>query len=248
MDGMSAPRAIRENKVIKKWPVYILAIPAFVAIWGGWVSIGMMTGFGVIHPLPGIIDRLTINTAITLPIGVEAYAAYAMYVWLSGMVDARTLKFARISTVGALVLGMVGQAASHVMTAAGWTSAPWPVTALVACLPVTVFGLAGALAHMTVRAPQSVPTPVPVPVHQTAPDHAPERHVASPVAMITKSPRGSELAAGIMDAVTSAEAPVTLADLARTVGRSRSTVAYQLDKLINGGRLIMTDGRIAVAD
>ena len=38
----------------------------------------------VVHPLPGIGDGFTINTAITLPIGVETYAAYALRVWLSG--------------------------------------------------------------------------------------------------------------------------------------------------------------------
>jgi hypothetical protein len=32
----------------------ILALPAAVAVWSGWVGIGQMTGFGQVHPLPGI--------------------------------------------------------------------------------------------------------------------------------------------------------------------------------------------------
>jgi len=42
-----------------------------------------MCGFGVIHPLPGIWDALRLNTAITLPVGVEAYGAYALGAWLT---------------------------------------------------------------------------------------------------------------------------------------------------------------------
>ena len=35
----------------------ILAAPAAVAVWSGWVGIGQMTGFGEMHPLPGIWVR-----------------------------------------------------------------------------------------------------------------------------------------------------------------------------------------------
>jgi hypothetical protein len=37
-----------------------------------------MTGFGQVHPLPGIWPSFHLNTAVTLPVGVEAYAAYAL--------------------------------------------------------------------------------------------------------------------------------------------------------------------------
>lgn len=57
--------------------------PAAVATWSGWVELGRMTGFGEVAPLPGIRDELVINTAITLPIGVEAYAVYAIGAWMS---------------------------------------------------------------------------------------------------------------------------------------------------------------------
>ena len=49
-----------------------------MAIWSGSVGLGGLCGFGPIHPLPRIADSFTINTAITLPVGVEAYGAYAL--------------------------------------------------------------------------------------------------------------------------------------------------------------------------
>lgn len=130
------------------WPVLLLALPAFVAIWSGWVSLGELSGFGIVHPLPGIADHLTINTAITLPIGVETYAAYALWVWLSGRAPLLARRFARASAIGSLVFGAAGQVAYHLMAAAGMTSAPWQITAAVACLPVAVLGMGAALAHL----------------------------------------------------------------------------------------------------
>ncbi len=44
---------------------------------------GQMTGFGQVHPLPGLWAGFHLNTAITLPVGVEAYAAYALRAWLA---------------------------------------------------------------------------------------------------------------------------------------------------------------------
>ncbi|MFJ8966068.1 hypothetical protein ACIRG5_42430 [Lentzea sp. NPDC102401] len=133
----------------RAWPVLLLALPAFVAIWGGWVGLGEMAGFGLVNLLPGIGDGWTINTAITLPIGVEAYAAYALWVWLSGV--APTLlarRFAMWSALGSLVLGMGGQVSYHLLKAAGVTVAPWQITTFVSCLPVVVLGCGAALAHL----------------------------------------------------------------------------------------------------
>lgn len=130
------------------WPVVLLALPAFVAIWSGWVGLGGLTGFGIVHPLPGIWDSFSINSAITLPIGVETYGAYALYVWLSGRVPAPALRFAKWSALGSLVIGALGQVAYHLLVAAGITSAPWWITTAVACLPVAVLGMGAALAHL----------------------------------------------------------------------------------------------------
>lgn len=143
---VSSPRRVRRRPVA--WPVLLLAAPAFVAIWSGWVELGALAGFGVVHPLPGIADSFTINTAITLPIGMEAYAAYALWVWLSDRAPVRARRFARWSALLALAVGAAGQVAYHLMAAAGIAAAPWPITTAVACLPVAVLGMGAALAHL----------------------------------------------------------------------------------------------------
>jgi hypothetical protein len=136
-------------RTVPSWPLLLLALPAFVAIWGGWVGLGRLTGFGPIELLPGIWDGLSINSAITLPIGVETYAAFAMRVWLSNSTGSdQAREFAKWSTFGSLALGMAGQVAYHLMSAAGVTRAPWPITTLVSCLPVVVLGCGAALAHL----------------------------------------------------------------------------------------------------
>jgi hypothetical protein len=96
---------------VPRWPLLIIAAGAFVSIWSGWVGLGKLTGFGPVVLLPGIADGWVINSAITLPLGVEAYAAYAMWAWLSDApVSARARRFACWSALGALVtLGMAGQ-------------------------------------------------------------------------------------------------------------------------------------------
>jgi hypothetical protein len=133
---------------ITVWPVWMLMLPAAVAIWSGWVGLGEMAGFGPVRLLPGIADQVVINSAITLPIGMEVYAAYALYVWLSGKARGRARRMARTSAIAALVVGAAGQIAYHVMAAAGVGVAPWWITAGVACLPVAVLGMGAALAHM----------------------------------------------------------------------------------------------------
>ncbi|WP_410601567.1 ABC transporter permease [Amycolatopsis sp. lyj-90] len=143
------PGTKTKARPVKLWPVLLLAMPAFVAVWSGWVGLGRLTGFGPIQLLPGIWDDLTINSAITLPIGVEAYSAFALRVWLSSSPHTgRARRFAKWSALGSLALGMVGQVAYHLMSAASVTHAPWPVTTLVSCLPVVVLGSGAALAHL----------------------------------------------------------------------------------------------------
>jgi hypothetical protein len=144
----AAEPAVRGRSRVSVWPVLLLTLPALVAVWSGWVSLGAMAGFGVVHPLPGIADRLTLNTAITLPIGVEVYAAYALYVWLTAGITARARRFAKVSAIASLITGAAGQVTYHLLSAAHYTHAPWPVTMLVACLPVAVLGMGAALAHL----------------------------------------------------------------------------------------------------
>jgi hypothetical protein len=139
---------VRPRRKPLVWPVLLLSLPAFVAIWSGWVELGELAGFGIVHPLPGIADEVTFNTAITLPIGVETYAAYALWVWLSGRAPRPARRFAKWSALGSLVFGAAGQIAYHLLAAAGVTSAPWQITSAVACLPVAVLGMGAALAHL----------------------------------------------------------------------------------------------------
>ncbi|MEU7170095.1 ABC transporter permease [Micromonospora tulbaghiae] len=133
------------------WPVVLMALGAFVAVWSGWVGLGKLTGFGKVDLLPGIVEPgswATIDSAITLPIGVEAYAAYALYVWLSGRVPTRARTFAKWSALASLGVGALGQVAYHLLTAYDVTAAPWWITTLVSCLPVAVLGMGAALAHL----------------------------------------------------------------------------------------------------
>jgi hypothetical protein len=133
-----------------------------------------MTGFGQVHPLPGIWDSLHLNTAVTLPVGVEAYAAFALRAWLSasGAVSAKTRRFARCSAIGSLLLGMAGQIAYHLLTQIGATHAPWEVTTTVSCLPVLVLGMGAALAHLLRHDAQYFSREDPAPDFYRATDHA----------------------------------------------------------------------------
>jgi hypothetical protein len=140
---------LHRKTAVPTWPLLILALPAAIAVWSGWVGIGEMTGFGEIRPLPGIWNSFHLDTAVTLPVGVEAYAAFALHAWLtsSRAVSDRTRCFARWSAIAAMILGMSGQVAYHLLNQAGTSRAPWEVTTLVACLPVAVLGMGSALAH-----------------------------------------------------------------------------------------------------
>ncbi|MCP2325654.1 hypothetical protein HDA40_004161 [Hamadaea flava] len=146
-----APTAatVRTPHRVRSWPVFLIALPAFVAIWSGWVGLGELTGFGIVHPLPGIWDDFSLNTAVTLPIGVEVYAAFALRAWLAGSaVPAVARRFAKWSAICSLLVGSAGQVAYHLMESAGMTAAPWWITTLVSCLPVAVLGMGAALAHL----------------------------------------------------------------------------------------------------
>ncbi|MBK6871335.1 MAG: hypothetical protein IPK24_18980 [Kineosporiaceae bacterium] len=168
---MSSPRRSR-------WPLIIIGASAGTATWSGWVGLGSLTGFGLVHPLPGIWDGLVINTAITLPVGVEAYAVYALAVATSGRtLSSGARRYTWASAAAALLLGMAGQVAYHLLTAAGVTAAPWWVVTAVSCLPVAVLGAASVLWHVAGvadRAVAAVTLPVPIPEDQPMSSETPE--------------------------------------------------------------------------
>jgi hypothetical protein len=117
-DGPAAPdrsgAGVRPDRAVRSWPLLVLAAPATAEVWSGWVGIAQKTGFGLVRPLPGIWPALHLETAITLPIGVEAYAAYALRAWLARdpAISARTPRFAKWSAIFSFALGMAGQVAT----------------------------------------------------------------------------------------------------------------------------------------
>lgn len=169
-DGVAVPRTRRR---LSPWYLAPIGASAFIAIWSGWVGIGGMTGFGKVNLLPGIGHGLQINSAITLPLGMEAYAAYAIHAAITPGIPPRAREFAKWSSVAAIVVGMIGQTTFHLLSAIGAKSAPWPVTLGVSCLPVLVLGMAVMLAHLMSDDDEleSVPPAPPEPVREVPPAH-----------------------------------------------------------------------------
>jgi hypothetical protein len=101
----SSPTA-QPGRSVRSWPLLVLAAPAAAEVWSGWVGIAQKTGFGLVRPLPGIWPSLHLDTAITLPIGVEAYAAYALRAWLDRdrSISAQTRRFAKWSAICSSVI------------------------------------------------------------------------------------------------------------------------------------------------
>jgi hypothetical protein len=148
-EASDTPAATNDQRRPPAWPLVIIGLAAAISVWSGWVGLGQLAGFGMIQPLPGVWDDLRINTAVVLPISVEAYAAYALRCWLTARtITPRARTFARRSAITSLVIGAAAQIAFHLMTAAGLHHAPWPVTVGVATIPVIVLGLATALANL----------------------------------------------------------------------------------------------------
>jgi hypothetical protein len=231
---------------LPRWPLLVIAAPAAVAVWSGWVGLGQMCGFGEVNLLPGIGGGFHLNTAITLPVGVEAYGAYALGAWLTPATPERARAFARRSAVGALALGMLGQVVYHLLAAAGATRAPWPVVVLVSCLPVVTLGFGAALTHLLHTPADAVATP-PVPAGQAAEVRAnvihPESVPASaPVSAPVSALNGhgheaervfaSEVAAGDVPSIRRIRA-------ALHVGQPRAReIQAHLEKLTPAGRSI----------
>jgi len=192
----------------RRWPLLLIAAPAAVAVWSGWVGLGGLCGFGVVHPLPGIVPGLELNTAITLPVGVEAYGAYALGAWLTPGTPDGARRFARRSALGALGLGMAGQVIYHLLAAAHAARAPWPVVVLVSCLPVVTLGFGAALTHL-LRAPAPVAA---VPAVTAAVTDVPE-HVAEAARIFAE-----DIAGGVVP-------PIRRIRAALSVGQGKATEA-----------------------
>ncbi|HEV3290585.1 MAG TPA: hypothetical protein VG123_16490 [Streptosporangiaceae bacterium] len=157
-------------------PLWIMGTGCFVAIWGGWVDLGTLTGFGPVELFPGIWPAFKPNTAIVLPLTMEVYGSYALSWWVTPGITKAAKNFAMASAIGALVLGMLAQAGAHLLEAQvkahpGW-QVPWSITMVVAWVPVVVFGLGAFLRVMTrevAEAQPASPAVLPEVVHEPAP-------------------------------------------------------------------------------
>lgn len=225
LNGTSAAPA--SSHPVRRWPLVLIAAPAAVAIWSGWVGLGAMCGFGLVQLLPGIVSW-HLDTAITLPVGVEAYGAYALGVWVRPAgVPQRARSFAKRSAVGALALGMGGQVIYHLLAAAHRQAAPWPVTMLVACLPVAVLGFGAGLTHL-LRAGG--------PVAGTAETTAGQPEPAVPeTATVTAEPRTRD--ALLLELILTG----SLAETADFLGVPKSRVARWKKRLTDPARTVPGD-------
>ena len=106
-----SPTVAWPGRAIRSWPLLVLAAPAAAEVFSGWVGIAQKTGFGLVSPLPGIWPALHLDTAITLPVGVEACAAYELRAWLARdqAINDRTRRCAKWSAICSFTLGMVGK-------------------------------------------------------------------------------------------------------------------------------------------
>jgi hypothetical protein len=201
-------------RTVRSWPLLVLAAPAAAEVWSGWVGIAQKTGFGLVSPLPGIWPSLHLDTSITLPVGVEAYAAYALRAWLASghTVSGRTRRFAKWSAICSFALGMSGQVAYHLLAQAGVTRAPWAITTIVSCLPVLVLGMGTALAHM-LRADAAAedapgtagPAILRSPAWSPADQAGPDQDQAAPGGTLARSSRlaGTRMSPGLDHSATS---------------------------------------------
>ena len=60
------------DRPMASWLLLIWQLPAAVAVLSGWVGLGQLTESRQFRPLPGIWNTLRLNTAVNLPVAVEA--------------------------------------------------------------------------------------------------------------------------------------------------------------------------------
>ena len=111
---------------------------------------GRLTGFGMVSPLPGIWPSLHLDTSITLPVGVAAYAASRARLAGPRPGDQRPDLPVRQMVGDLLVRARHGRAGGLSPDGSGrdGPGAGSPFTTIVSCLPVLVLAMGTALAHM----------------------------------------------------------------------------------------------------
>lgn len=228
--AVPARSAAPAAKPVRRWPLLFIGSPAAVAVWSGWVGLGGMCGFGPVHPLPGIADSFQINTAITLPVGIEAYGMYALGAWLNPLTPRSARRFAKLSGIGSLALGMCGQVIYHLLAAAGDAKAPWPVVMLVSCLPVIALGLGTALAHLIHADRTGTPQPAgPAPEPARAETPVRVRADAEPVREIPTGRPGPDAERDASTPAGRTRRRTPQADTAKPAGRTRQAGSTTAD-------------------
>jgi DNA-binding transcriptional ArsR family regulator len=215
-----------ESRSFPRWPLAVIASPAAVAVWSGWVGLGSLCGFGIVHPLPGIADSFRLDTAITLPVGVEAYGAYALGAWLTPGIGPGARRFAKWSAIGSLALGMAGQVIYHLLAAARAARAPWPVVVLVSCLPVLTLGFGAGLTHLLHAGTPAEADPATDTSADNAPDTAPDIHPDTRPAR-KRTPRRAGTAAAVAR-LRDRNPSLSAAEIAARLGVSDRTVRRHL--------------------
>jgi hypothetical protein len=145
-------RQATAHKSRSMWPLYLISVGAVLAVWSGWVELGVMCGFGIEQPLYGIWNGLRINAAISLPLSMEAYGFYAMGFWFDPGEADDVRSYAQWTTILAYCLGFAAQATYHVLAAMHAAHAPIPVVVLVSGVPVATICAAGGLLHKHIEA------------------------------------------------------------------------------------------------
>ena len=170
---------------MKRWPLFLIAAPAAVAVWSGWVGLGGLCGFGVVHPLPGIVDGFGSTPRSRCRSASRPTARTRSGAWLTRGAPAGARRFARGRRSARLRSAWLGQVVYHLLAAAHATRAPWPVVVLVSCLPVVTLGFGAALTHL-LRAPGTEPESTPT---VTAPECTRQVHPGSTARRTRSSPR-----------------------------------------------------------
>lgn len=131
------------GKVRHQWVIWVIAAAVGLEIWGTWVDLGSLLGFPVAPVL-----WWHVPTNWTLAFTTEAYAAYAVYAWMSAP-SSKSGRFAMWTAIGTIIIGWVAQGTYHRMLADHLTRAPGWLVIGAACLPSLVLMLGGILMHMT---------------------------------------------------------------------------------------------------
>ncbi len=119
-----SPAGAGPRRSVRSWPLLVLAAPG---CGGSVVRVGQDRAEDRVRPgrsAVAIWPALHMDTAITLPVGVEAYALRAWLARDQGL-STRTRQFAKLSAIFSFALGMAGQLAYHLMAQAGMARAPW---------------------------------------------------------------------------------------------------------------------------